>query len=167
MSLMSAMRLVTPFVHSTKKVMAQYFGQEIKMLKPSELKRGISHPDWEISAILNMSGVAEGMIAMSFSREVAQRLLEGIVDDARISTDVITDREAIEDTFREIVNIVSGNGKRELVDLDLRLSLPSVISGSLYSLHWHPKLKMVGVPFESDAGLFELAVGFTEIKEGL
>ena len=95
---------------------------------------------------------------MSFTRETAIEVVSKMAEKPyrALSREVI-------DGVGEMVNIVAGNAKQDLLSFRIEISLPGVITGNMYKIHWPEKIPVVGIPFESDAGPFTVYVSLRDI----
>ena len=82
---------------------------------------------FEVSAIIGISGGGTGGVVLSFPRNVACKAVSLMIDEECVQLD-----QDVADGVGELVNIISGNAKRDLVKLGydgLLLSLPHVVIG--------------------------------------
>jgi chemotaxis protein CheX len=92
---------------------------------------------WDISGIISLSGETRGLVSISMKAETAIRITENItgIKHTYLDSDVI-------DVIGEIVNIVTGNVKKNLQGMfKLVISLPYVIKG---------KAHMIALPIERE-----------------
>jgi chemotaxis protein CheX len=85
---------------------------------------------WDISGIVSLSGEARGLVSISMKAETAILITENITGTKHtyLDSDVI-------DAIGEIVNIVTGNVKKDLQELfNLVISLPYVIKGRAHTI---------------------------------
>ena len=64
------------------------------------------------------------------------------------------------DCVGEMVNIIAGNAKKDLAGFRVEISLPGVITGHTYKINWPQGVPIITIPFESDAGMFNVNVSF-------
>ena len=91
-----------------------------------------------------MSGEANGAVAISMKEATAfkiAKILTG-VDHSYID-------EYVTDAIGEIINIITGNVKRDFEeDLRIKISLPSIIKGKAHSIVWpSAKTRIICIPF--------------------
>jgi CheY-specific phosphatase CheX len=79
-----------------------------------------------ISGVVNLSGEANGKVAVSFSRDSATGLVAHLMGKDRSELD----EETLCDGVGEIANVIAGNANGGLAQqgLNLRVSLPSTVS---------------------------------------
>jgi len=114
-----------PFVHETVKTFELMLGVTPKeeVIETKERTDGT----YDISAIIGISGSRTGGVVLSFPEAVARKIVSRMLGEelAETNTDVT-------DGLGELVNIITGNAKRDLVKYgfeNLSLSLPNVIIG--------------------------------------
>lgn len=112
----------------------------------------------EVSGIIGLAGETVGAVVLSFSRETASAMvlkMEGRTYNA-LGTEVI-------DGVGELINIIAGNAKKDLVEFRVEISLPGVITGTTYRIHWPEGIPVVSIPFRSEAGPFSVNVSLREM----
>jgi chemotaxis protein CheX len=142
---------VNPFIQSTIETFKKMVGIEAK---PGKLVlKNDSGLGYDISGIIGISGNAKGMISLSFPKETALSVTNKFVGTAHteISDDII-------DAIGELANIVAGYAKKELVSLNITISLPSVVMGENHKVREPKDVFSFVVPFTTDLGGFDLAV---------
>jgi chemotaxis protein CheX len=85
----------------------------------------------EISGLVGLSGDTPGIAAVHTTRSLAGKITASMLG---VSVSDLSDGE-VNDGFGEIANIIAGNIKKELEKqkVDLKLSLPTVVTGMDYS----------------------------------
>lgn len=148
---------INPFIESV-------FGLFTTMLE-CPVERGqlsVASETWnsgDVTAIIGLSGLARGTVALSFPRETAVAMVSRLLQiDKADAGDSITDGVA------ELVNIVAGSAKAKFStdnsDSVISLGLPTVIQGKEYTLGYPPQATWLDVPFDSDLGAFSMRVTF-------
>jgi chemotaxis protein CheX len=101
--------------------------------------------EYDISGVIGLSGAIKGAVILSMKKEVAIKLTGRLtgVEPTEMDYDVA-------DALGEIVNIISGNIKKDVQEGDdIRISLPTVIRGSEHSLSWPSKrVRTLCIPFD-------------------
>jgi chemotaxis protein CheX len=149
-------KYINPFLHASVNLFNQYLGLDIKAGKPYVLEdpQNLS----EVSGIIGLAGETVGAVVLSFSRETAIKMIskmEGRVYKA-LGKEVI-------DGVGELINIIAGNAKQGLMDFRIEISLPGVITGTTYRIHWPDNIPVVTIPFESEIGSFTVNVSLRDI----
>jgi chemotaxis protein CheX len=114
-----------PFVIETIRTFEVMFS-----VKPEVTERTAKNtPDssHDVSATIGVSGTATGAVVLGFSEQVACRIAAEMLQEEQSSVG-----QDVSDAVGELINIVVGNAKRDLVKYgfrDLSVSLPSVVVG--------------------------------------
>lgn len=111
----------------------------------------------EISAIIGLAGETTGAVVLSFDREPALAVA-GKFADRTYST---LSNEAI-DCIGELVNIVAGNAKKDLLEFRIMISLPGVFIGQNARIKWPEGVPVITIPFVSELGNFSVNVSLKE-----
>ncbi|MAT16436.1 MAG: chemotaxis protein CheX [Planctomyces sp.] len=144
---------VNPVLNATKSVFEA-------MLGCTPVRTGIAlkedtQPRYEISAVIGVTGRAVGTIALSLkastSIEILYRLL-GIRAE-EINAEVC-------DAVGELTNIIVGSTKAKMEELQLSISIPSIITSKGHNLHYPSKVQPICIEFDSEIGPFAIEVGF-------
>lgn len=146
---------INPFVTSTVSV--------FRTMLSCDLDRGELHlkdgrqPNHEISGVIGLSGRAIGTVVVSLSREMAIAATEAMAGErpTTIDADVV-------DVVGELANMVAGQAKAQLEELEMSISLPTVISGKNHSIEFPTGVTPIGVPFSSGWGDICVDVGLAE-----
>lgn len=114
-------------------------------------------PEYDITGLIGLSGKATGDIVISFAEELALLATEGLIGEkpTEINEDVI-------DTIGELTNMIAGNAKASMEELELKLALPTVIVGKNHAIRFPSKVQPIGIEFESDWGKFDIEIGLLE-----
>jgi chemotaxis protein CheX len=149
-------KYINPFLEASVNLFKEYLGLKIKPGKPFVL----DDPQdlCEVSGIIGLAGETVGAVVLSFSRETAIAMIskmEGRTYTA-LGSEVI-------DGVGELINIIAGNAKQGLSDFKIEISLPGVITGTTYRIHWPEGIPVVTIPFESDIGPFTVNVSLRDI----
>jgi len=142
---------VNPFINSTKETFLKMVGIPAT---PGKLTlKNESGIGYDISGIIGISGMAKGMISLSFPKTTALAVTNKFVGTAHqaIHDDTI-------DAIGELANIVAGYAKKELGALNINISLPSVVMGENHKVKEPKDVFAFVVPFSTDLGGFDLAV---------
>jgi chemotaxis protein CheX len=116
-----------------------------------------SEPSHEVSGVIGLSGKAQGTVVVGLGTEAALRLTESLLQERppEINGDVI-------DAVGEVANIIAGQAKSQLEQMELSVSLPSVITGTSHSIQFPTKVTPICIPFDSAWGPITVEVGLTE-----
>jgi chemotaxis protein CheX len=67
------------------------------------------------------------------------------------------------DGVGELINIIAGNAKQDLLDFRIEISLPGVITGNSYKIRWPEGIPVVAIPFTTELGPFTVNVSLKDI----
>ena len=119
-------------------------------------------PENEVSGIIGLTGKARGTAVVSLGRETAIRCVERLLGQRPTSVNA-----EVVDIVGELANIVSGNAKAQLQQLEMSVSLPSIIIGKNHIINYPSNLSPVCVPFHCEWGPVSLQVGLKDESEEL
>ncbi|MCA9271397.1 MAG: chemotaxis protein CheX [Planctomycetales bacterium] len=151
---------INPFVAAAANVFKTMLQCELERGQP--YLKGHAQPDYEISGVIGLSGRATGTVVLSLGRDVALSAAEAMLGQRpeQLDADVV-------DTIGELTNMVAGAAKSSLEQLEMSLSLPSVIMGKNHTVEFPRGVTPIGIPFASEWGAICLDVGLCErVHEG-
>lgn len=136
-------KYITPFIEVCENVFREFIGEELVVENPHFVGRTEQH-NWDISAIIGLTGEARGAVVISMRKDLALKLTGKLTGS--IHTDV--DDEVV-DAIGEIINIIAGNAKRGLEEsFRLVISLPTIVRGSGHEIMWPNDLaRIICIPF--------------------
>jgi chemotaxis protein CheX len=146
---------VEPFVEVTVNTFKEFCGVEVSPRHPHFLdpEKGF---EWDISAVIGLSGLVKGAVIVSMKTELAIKLTDILAGPGHkeIDPDVV-------DVIGEINNIIAGNIKPKVPNGDkIVISIPTIIKGKEHSIAWPSKAtRILCIPhkaFEND--VFHLMV---------
>jgi len=153
---------VEPFVDVTVNTFKEFVGIEINPRHPHFLDPDKAF-EWDISAVIGLSGVVKGAVIISMKSDLAIKLTDLLTgsEHNEIDADVI-------DAIGEINNIIAGNIKPKVPNGDrIVISIPTIIKGKEHSIAWPSKqTRILCIPhkaFEND--IFHLMVAI-ELESG-
>lgn len=149
-------KFINPFINASLNLFRDFMKLTVKTGKPFVL----SDPNnlQGVSAIIGLAGDTTGALVLSFSRETAIAMVSRLEGKQYIALGA-----EILDGVGEMVNIIAGNAKKDLLDYKIMISLPGIITGNDYRINWPQGVPVISIPIESDAGSFSINVS---IKEG-
>jgi len=112
--------------------------------------------EWDISAVIGLSGVVKGALIISMKTDLAVKLTDILAGPGHteIDADVV-------DVIGEINNIIAGNIKPKVPNGDkIVISIPTVIKGKEHSIAWPSKqTRILCIPFKAfENDIFHLMV---------
>ncbi|MCL2442950.1 MAG: chemotaxis protein CheX [Treponema sp.] len=146
---------VEPFVEVTVNTFKEFVGIDISPRHPHFLDPDKGF-EWDISAVIGLSGVVKGAVIISMKSDLAIKLTDLLTDDthSEIDADVI-------DAIGEINNIIAGNIKPKVPNGDkIVISIPTIIKGKEHSIAWPSKqTRILCIPHKAfDNDIFHLMV---------
>ena len=150
-------KYINPFLNASINLFRDYLGIQLKSGKP--YLRTDPQSLEEVSAIIGLAGETTGAVVLSFSRETAIRIISRFAN-----TKYTALTNSVLDGVGELINIIAGNAKQGLEDFRIVISLPGVITGNEYKIHWPENIPVVTIPFSSELGDFTVNVSLREIE---
>jgi chemotaxis protein CheX len=147
---------INPFLKASMNLFKEYLGLHVTSGKPHLLDDPQNLE--EVSGIIGLAGETRGAVVLSFSRETAIRMvskLEG-KEYTALGNEVL-------DGVGELINIIAGNAKQDLLEFRIEISLPGVITGSSYKIRWPDGIPVVRIPFTTELGKFSVNVSLQDI----
>jgi chemotaxis protein CheX len=146
---------VEPFVEVTVNTFKEFVGVEVSPRHPHFLDPDKAF-EWDISAVIGLSGVVKGAVIVSMKDDLAIKLTDLLTgtEHSSLDADVI-------DAIGEVNNIIAGNIKPKVPNGDrIVISIPTIIRGKEHSIAWPSKqTRILCIPhkaFEND--IFHLMV---------
>jgi len=99
--------------------------------------------DWDISGIIALTGGVKGLVALSMKYPAATKITGILTQKEKVSKTEMTD------AVGELVNIISGNVKKNLEDLfKITISIPKVVSGLAHMVVIpDDRIRLLCIPF--------------------
>jgi chemotaxis protein CheX len=163
---------VQPFIKVCTNVFRDFVGQELQAEMPYFTDSRATH-EWDISAIIGLTGEARGAVVISMKQDLAMELTSILTGATHVSmraralNNELPSDDDVVDAIGEIVNIIAGNVKQELEEaFRLVISLPTIIKGKGHSITWpNEQARIVCIPFKIfNAESFGLSVALEEVK---
>ena len=149
-------KYINPFILASLNLFQEYMGIKVSAGKPILL----SDPQnlLEVSGIIGLAGETRGAVVLSFSRETALAIVSKFANQEYrvLSNEVL-------DGVGELINIIAGNAKKDLMDFRIEISLPGVITGSSYKMRWPEGIPVIAVPMESEFGTFSINISLQDM----
>jgi chemotaxis protein CheX len=135
--------IIEPFISVCTSVFKDFVGYEPVAGYPFFTARD-EERDWDLSALIGLSGEAKGAVALSLKTTLALEITGKLTGKTHTSLD-----EEVIDAMGEIVNIIAGNVKQRLEDhFNLVISLPSIIKGKGHEIIWPgAHIRIMCIPF--------------------
>ncbi len=152
---------LNPFIFATRKVLKMMAYMDSKPRKPYLKELGNNKGLGDISSVISVSGECKGSIGISFSTQCILRVAYQMFSE---EYDGLTDE--IVDMVGEIVNMVSGDARQELVKLGFHFSagIPVTSKGNDHELIHSIKDRVIVIPFQTEYGEFYIETCFDSKK---
>lgn len=148
-------KFINPFINASQKLFAEYMKLSMNPGKPFLL------PDPQnlkgVSAIIGLAGDTTGAIVLTFSRDTAIAMVSRLEGKKYVALG-----SEILDGVGEMINIIAGNAKKDLLEYKIVISLPGIITGSDYKINWPQGVPVISIPYESELGPFAINVSIKE-----
>ena len=152
---------IQPFISATRKVLSTMANLDSKPLKPYLKPENNYKALGDISSVIELTGECRGSIGLSFDTacilKVANQMLgevyEGLDDD-------------LADMVGELVNMISGDARRQLVKLGFSFSagIPEISMGEGHIIRHSVNERIILIPFKTSAGDFFIETCFDSRK---
>ena len=152
---------IQPFIKVCKNVFQEFVGQKVDAKMPYFMEK-IAVNEWDISAIIGLTGEARGAVVISMKQDLAIKLTSTLTGIEYTSLD-----DDVVDAIGELVNIIAGNVKQELEEsFRLVISLPTIVRGKEHSINWPDnETRVICIPFTaSETDSFTLSVALEAVK---
>jgi chemotaxis protein CheX len=152
---------IQPFINVCINVFKEFIGCDLVVERPYFIDSN-SVDDWDISAVIGLTGEARGAVVISMKQELALKLTDTLTQTKHHSLD-----DEVADAIGEIINIIAGNAKKGLEEsFRLVISLPTIIEGEKHSIKWpNNQARIICIPFlifEKES--FFLSVAIESVK---
>ena len=143
---------INPFPGSTVDVFATML--KCKLVRGQPFIKNGAQPQFDISGIIGLSGCAKGTVVTQPVPRDALCATEAMVGQKPASIDA-----DVRDAVGELTNIIAGSAKAKLEDLNLSVSLPSVITGKGHCIDFPKAVTPVCIPFDCPWGAVAVEIG--------
>ncbi len=147
---------INPFLTATLVVFETMLGYTLTRKEPF-IKNG-TKSEHEISGMIGLSGKAKGTVVLSLEKSAALKIAECMLEEK--FEDLNAD---VTDAVGELTNMIAGHAKAQLEELQMGMSLPSVIKGKGHTVEFPRNVTPICIPFGCDWGTVVLEVGLTEV----
>ena len=117
---------------------------------------------WELSGVIGIVGDSKGILILRVTKTFAQKLL----DTTGIKIENESDRPMVmREMVSELVNIISGNALEGLEDKNVKITPPITVQGLNHQIAWPSNAPIIGVPFFTSFGPFEVQINMISKKD--
>jgi chemotaxis protein CheX len=145
---------INPFVTSTTHVFSTMLNCDLVRGEIS-LKKQAS-PEHQVSGIIGLSGRAHGVVVLSLNREAAISAAAALLGERPSEVNA-----EVKDAVGELVNIIAGGAKAQLAELEMSVTIPTVITGK-FCIDFPSGTPAIVIPFSSMWGPLTIEVGLKE-----
>lgn len=143
---------INPFVRSIKRVFGTMVNVKISVGKPAT--RHDARASADVSGIIGFSGDAVGVVALSFPKDVACKVV------SRFSgTEIDENHPDFADAVGELANMIAGSAKCDFEGMDVSISLPSVVIGKNHTVSQSQVSPRIVIPCECEFGMLFVEIG--------
>lgn len=147
---------INPFIEATKKTLETQANTPVTIGKP-HLKNPAESLAFDIAGVISLtSNRFQGSIALCFPARVFLAIYSNMLGEKH---DTIT--KEIEDAAGELLNIIFGQAKATLNDrkgFEIQKAIPAIVRGSAIEVHHISRTIAIVLPFETQAGPFQIEV---------
>jgi chemotaxis protein CheX len=113
-----------------------------------------------VTGVIGLSGKASGTVVVSLDRDVAISATERMLGQRpeTIDDDVI-------DAVGEMTNMIAGKAKAGLEQFEMKLALPTVITGKNHVIRFGSTAQTICIPYTCQWGNISVEVGLAEMAE--
>jgi chemotaxis protein CheX len=151
-------KIINPFLIAAVNVMKTMANVEPIPGKPFLKNESTALGD--VSAIIGITGVAQGSMALTFT----ESCIIGLASALMGMTFTVLDDE-VKDSVGELTNMICGDARRRLSEkgITLQAGIPTVVAGKSHSITHIASGPRLAVPFQTQWGSFIVEVAFNEI----
>jgi len=146
---------INPFIKATIDVVNVMAFVKAKAKKPYLKKDDLATGD--VSTIVGLTGEASGTFSISFDESSIIQIASNIFGEEIKKLD-----RDVTEVAGELANMISGQARREIEALGLRLdgAIPSIFSGKNHTIYHMTDGPKIAIPFIMDKGFFTMEVCF-------
>lgn len=112
---------------------------------------------WEVTGLIAITGGTTGIIALRMHHILVEKLL----DKSGLNVSSPEERhELLNSLVGEVINIICGNALLEVKGYKINISVPVIVQGENHRIAWPTIAPVVGIPFRTNQGDFEVDVCF-------
>lgn len=152
---------IQPFINATRKVLGTMANLESKPMKPYLKNELDSVALGNISSVIELTGECRGSIGLSFETNCILKVASGMLGEVYEELD-----DEVADMVGELVNMISGDARRQLVKLGFSFSagIPKISKGKDHKLQHAVNERIIVIPFQTTAGSFFIETCFDSRK---
>jgi chemotaxis protein CheX len=113
----------------------------------------------DVSGIIGFSGDAAGAVVICFPKEVACKAASNFA-----GIEINEKHPDFADAIGELANMVAGNAKKEFTDLNIKISLPSVVIGEKFVVSNSKTTPRIIIPCKCELGSIDVEVAMEAVE---
>jgi len=145
---------VNAFLKSTIETFATMLSLQIK---PGKIFLREHSTNSDISGVIGLSGDIKGAVVMAYPMETALKIVSAFIGE-----EVTELNDDVADAVGELTNIITGFAKKDLSDINISISLPSIVRGVNHMVDMPKEAPVMVVPFSGSCGEFVMEVSMIE-----
>jgi chemotaxis protein CheX len=149
---------INPFITSLRRTFETMLGCEAR--RGALSVKGDCHASHLISGVIGLTGKAVGTVVLSLSEQVALKAASVL-----LMAEMAAVNEEVLDAVGELTNMIAGAAKAQLEELEMRVSLPNVITGRDHLIHFPSNVTPIVIAFDTDWGPLSVEVGLAPVVE--
>lgn len=145
--------LINPFINATTNVIGTMALVVCKVGKPYLKKDDKAKGD--VTGVIGITGDSNGTIAVTFDEGSILKIVSNMFGEEMKELN-----HEIADAVGELVNMISGQARRELEELGrmFHAAIPTVVSGKGHCVTHYTDGPKIAIPFTTDDGVFTIEV---------
>lgn len=145
--------LINPFINATTNVLSTMAFVDCTVGKPYLKKDDEARGD--VTGVIGITGDSNGTIAVTFDRSSILKIASNMFGEK-----VTALNHEVADAVGELVNMISGQARRELEECGrlFHAAIPTVISGNGHCVTHYTDGPKIAIPFTTDDGNFTIEV---------
>ncbi len=152
---------IQPFINATRKVLSTMASMDSKPMKPALKEANNFKAQGDISSCIDLSGECKGSIGLSFSTNCILAIAKLMLGEDFAELD-----DEVADMVGELVNMISGDARRQLVSLGFSFSagIPKISRGENHEIQHAVSERIIIIPFTTEHGNFYIETCFDSKK---
>lgn len=145
--------LINPFINATTNVLNTMAFVVCRVGKPYLKKDDKAKGD--VTGVIGITGDSNGTIAVTFDQASILKIVSNMFGEEMTELN-----HEVADAVGELVNMISGQARRELEDVGrfFHAAIPTVISGKSHCVTHYTDGPKIAIPFTTDDGSFTIEV---------
>jgi len=145
--------LINPFINATTNVLSTMAFVQCKVGKPYLKKDDKAKGD--VTGVIGLTGDSNGTIAVTFDQGSILKIVSNMFGEEMTELN-----HEVADAVGELVNMISGQARRELEELGrlFHAAIPTVISGRGHCVTHYTDGPKIAIPFTTEGGSFIMEV---------